>query len=132
MTDLRQAANQALEALAGELWLMLDKPEDEQYRVKYAYLLTVITALRTALAAQPRPQDEPVAYLCENGVGHKYFRWKKPSDIYKPIGLYTTPPQRPWVGLTDGEKVGLARKHIKEGWGLFYEAIEARLKEVNK
>ena len=55
MTDLRQAANQALEALEGELWLMLDKPEDEQYRVKYAYLLTVITALRTALE-QPEQQ----------------------------------------------------------------------------
>ena len=104
MTDQqRQAANQALEALEGELWLMLDKPEDEQYRVKYAYLLTVITALRTALAAQPQPQDEPVAYLCENGVGHRYFRWKKPSDIYKPIGLYTAPPQREWQGLTDND-----------------------------
>ena len=37
---------------------------------------------------------EPVAYLCENAVGHKYFRWKKPSSTYKPIPLYTTPPQR--------------------------------------
>ena len=35
----------------------------------------------------------PVAYLCENAVGHKYFRWKKPSGTYKPIPLYTHPPQ---------------------------------------
>ena len=42
----------------------------------------------------------PVAYLCENAVGHKYFRWKKPSSTYKPIPLYTTPPQRTGVGLT--------------------------------
>ena len=57
MTDqLRQAAQLALEALEGELLKMLDKPEDEQYRVRYAYLLTVITALRTALAAQPEWQ----------------------------------------------------------------------------
>ena len=42
----------------------------------------------------PQPaQQEPVAYLCENAVGHKYFRWKKPSSTYKPIPLYTTPPQ---------------------------------------
>jgi hypothetical protein len=34
----------------------------------------------------------PVAYLCENAVGHKYFRWKKPSSTFKPIALYTTPP----------------------------------------
>ena len=38
--------------------------------------------------------QEPVAYLCENAVGHKYFRWKKPTSIYKPIALYTHPPQR--------------------------------------
>jgi hypothetical protein len=31
----------------------------------------------------------PIAYLCENAVGHKYFRWKKPSSAYKPIPLYT-------------------------------------------
>jgi hypothetical protein len=36
----------------------------------------------------------PIAYLCENATGHKYFRWKKPSSTYKPIALYTTPPQR--------------------------------------
>ena len=37
----------------------------------------------------------PVAYLCENAVGHKYFRWKKPSSEFKPIALYTTPPAAP-------------------------------------
>ena len=40
------------------------------------------------------PEQEPVAYLCENAVGHRYFRWKKPSSTYKPIPLYTSPPQR--------------------------------------
>ena len=78
MTDLRQAAQQALEALEGELWLMLDKPEDEQYRVKYAYLLTVITALRTALEQQAEPMvDCPrCGHVCS---------------------------QRPWVDLTDND-----------------------------
>ena len=46
-------------------------------------------------------EQEPVAYLCENAVGHRYFRWKKPSSTYKPIALYTSPPKRTWVGLTD-------------------------------
>ena len=36
-------------------------------------------------------EQEPVAYLCENAVGHRYFRWKKPSSTYKPIALYTAP-----------------------------------------
>ena len=48
-----------------------------------------------------RTEQEPVAYLCENAVGHRYFRWKKPSSTYKPIALYTSPPKRTWVGLTD-------------------------------
>ena len=59
-----------------------------------------VVRLREALA-QPEQQAKPVAYLCENAVGHKYFRWKKPSDIHKPICLYTAPPQRPWVGVTE-------------------------------
>ncbi len=87
-------------------------------------------------ALNPPAQQEPVAYLCENAVGHKYFRWKKPSSTYKPIALYTSPPaQRPWVGLTDEE--------IEEVWKQveasdfrdvvqpFARAIEAKLKEKN-
>ena len=50
-----------------------------------------ITAIKEALA---QPEQEPVAYLCENAAGHKYFRWKKPSSVYKPIPLYTSPLQR--------------------------------------
>jgi hypothetical protein len=47
---------------------------------------------------QPTPNEsgvisvtvlEPIGYLCENAVGHKYFRWKKPPSTYKPIPLYT-------------------------------------------
>jgi hypothetical protein len=51
-----------------------------------------ITAIKEALA---QPEQEPVAYLCENAVGHKYFRWKKPSSAYKPVALYTIPPPCP-------------------------------------
>jgi|VirMetMinimDraft_7_1064189.scaffolds.fasta_scaffold122385_2 hypothetical protein len=57
-----------------------------------------IIAIKEALT---QPEQEPVAYLCENAVGHKYFRWKKPSSTYKPIALYTAPPQR--KPLTDDE-----------------------------
>jgi len=49
----------------------------------------------------------PVAYLCENAVGHKYFRWKKPSSTFKPIALYTTPPASPVQDLPFGVGGGL-------------------------
>ena len=81
-----------------------------------------------ALKAQPAPVQEPVAYLCENAVGHKYFRWKKPSSEFKPIALYTTPPaQRQWVGLTEQEALDCFSPnpvtHSKN--------VEAKLKEKN-
>jgi hypothetical protein len=76
----REAMKLALEAM-------------ERYQVKrqdFDRFADEITALQKALAEQPA-QQEPVAYLCENAVGHKYFRWKKPSSTYKPIALYTAP-----------------------------------------
>jgi hypothetical protein len=77
----------------------------------------------------------PVAYLCENATGHKYFRWKNPSSVYKPIPLYTTPPQRTWVGLTDEEidyyivhRCGVAtKKNLVE----LIRLCEIKLKEKN-
>ena len=53
---------------------------------------------------RPQPEQEPVAYYHpRNG-----FYWAKPTSIFAPtvvdvppIPLYTTPPQRPWVGLNE-------------------------------
>lgn len=78
---------------------------------------------------------EPIAYLCENAVGHKYFRWKKPVSTYKPISLYTAPPQREWQGLTDEEVKILTTQNrtdfSRPPYEEFYRAIEAKLKEKN-
>ena len=120
MTDLRQAAQMALEALEGELLKMLDKPEDEQYRVRYAYLLTVITALRTALAAQP--QQEPVAWMFEHSetgrMNYVSNDGRNTPELFLKTNLryalvcplYTAPPQRPWVDLTDEDWEWVADK----------------------
>lgn len=39
--------------------------------------------------------------------------------------------QRPWVGLTDEEQQQAYEQWQNEGWGVFYNAIEAKLKERN-
>ena len=125
MTDLRQSANQALEALEGELWLMLDKPEDEQYRVKYAYLLTVITALRTALEQQAEtPPEWPLIknILAEYGL-----------DAIAFVAEFKA-AQRHWAGLTEedwgwvADRKGTSLDSFDQGaaW------TQQRLKERNK
>jgi hypothetical protein len=53
----------------------------------YAKYLEQPTPIQTGVISITIP--EPVAYLCENAAGHRYFRWKKPSSVYKPIALYT-------------------------------------------
>ena len=73
-----EALKLALEAL--ENWFRFDFENFGEVDYK------AVAAIKEALA---QPEQEPVAYLCENAVGHKYFRWKKPSSTYKPIALYT-------------------------------------------
>jgi hypothetical protein len=86
-------------------------------------------ALRAALA-EPDVQDsltgaEPVACVGTNGE----LMWlKKPSAIYsKPRPLYTAPPRREWVGLTDDEI-----EHLRndQPWWMVRD-IEAKLREKN-
>jgi len=88
---------------------------------------------RDGVMVKPAPVQEPVAYLCENAVGHKYFRWKKPSSEFKPIALYTTPPaaQRQWVGLTDEEIDKTYETQVWDARRSYARAIEAKLKEKN-
>jgi hypothetical protein len=38
---------------------------------------------------------------------------------------------RPWKGLTDKEQLELYKEHCMDGWGLFYNAIQAKLREKN-
>jgi len=93
---VRQALELALEALK----TLHDENMDYLTRNKLGgennqcmvFARETITAIKEALA---QPEQEPVAYLCENAVGHKYFRWKKPSSAYKPVALYTIPPPCP-------------------------------------
>ena len=81
-----------------------------------------------------QPAQEPVAhfgsaYINENGV--HITTVLGPVAIPQDAKLYTTPPQRPWVGLTDEEQQQAYEQWQNEGWGVFYKAIEAKLKEKN-
>ena len=99
-----------------------------------AKLRKAITTIKEALA---QPAQEPVAV-------HQ-FRSPHCADWYDGIPdhhdghgpyevrtLYTTPPKRPWVGLTDEEIQTIHDTYRKRmGPQEFAQAIEAKLKEKN-
>jgi hypothetical protein len=82
------------------------------------------------------PQPEPVAWGNFKEDGTLVGLSQHPEDQAnwtnrKP--LYTSPPQRTWVGLTDEEYTHITDTVFHTGQGLvaYYKAIEAKLKEKN-
>ena len=88
-----------------------------------------VKAMYVARNALAQPEQEPVAWITQGGKG--WLRWHKSYDDNKDsIPLYTTPPQRTWVGLTS-EEIG---EIYRVGWANNMElarAIEQKLKEKN-
>ena len=107
-----------------------------------------ITAIKEALAQQ---EQKPVAWVSTtellvmrgNALGGAKD-WRINVGLVKQdgdVGLYTIPPQRTWVGLTEDERDHLEGLHLYavrgqveawiEGVDDFAKAIEAKLKEKN-
>jgi hypothetical protein len=92
-----------------------------------------IIAIKEALA-----QPEPVAWISPKELlvmrGNAYAGakdWRVNLGLEPEegdVGLYTTPPQRTWVGLTYEELSQIEGTHIGRS---FANAIEAKLKEKN-
>ena len=59
-----------------------------------------IIACRNMLDAQPVPAQEPMAWMCSAFDGEPCEQTNH-DECGNPIPLYTAPPQRPWVGLTE-------------------------------
>ena len=64
----------------------------------------------------PRPAQEPVGFM---NAGHVYELQQKritygyvypKKEIGASVAVYTTPPQREWVGLTDQESIDIIAK----------------------
>ena len=98
-------------------------------------------AQHDSVQAKPEPEQEPFAYVNVEKrrleFAHDYVKWDTPTTIkLDKIPLYTTPPQRTWVGLTDEEIDVIDEATWDEdhkSWGIhdFARAIEAKLKEKN-
>ena len=89
MTTLREAAQQALEAL--QYHVEMTRPVDRTSEA--------IFNLRAALA---QPDQRPVAWTYQNSyTNQEYLVWKKGTGGRNWTPLYTAPPQRKPLSLTD-------------------------------
>lgn len=129
MTDLREAAQMALDALewcydVTEWPANGNSPQDK-----------AIEALRAALA---QPEQEPVAWdpkierlYDKNGfLLHQKIK-RTPSSEWED---YYPEPQRKWQGLTDEDYEAMAEKYVTNYYFdtlKYARAIEARLKGKN-
>jgi len=73
-------------------------------------------------------KQEPVAWISEGGDVSRSKRYMDEMG-FKCNPLYTAPPKKQWVGLTDDDYEELLRTR---DWGVYLiEAVEAKLKEKN-
>ena len=124
MNDLRAAARQALEAL--------ERNVQHKYPLETTKAIQLgqeaITALRAALAQQQ--EQEPVAWK-DRTYGNLHHQ-----DFGNSIPLYTHPPRREWVSLTEEEIDAVLFPYCdnKHEWIDYREvarAVEVALKEKN-
>jgi len=74
--------------------------------------------------------QEPVAYWnFDSGFSHCMIDKLNEAAKHNPAPLYTTPPQRTWVDLTDEDISEIVRG--THNTGSFVRAIEAKLKQKN-
>jgi len=131
---MRQALELALEALEDRTSLM--KWQIARDAVKEALAQPEHEWVRGECVkcgqSMEQPEQEPVAWVGEISEEAELML-EKPK--FQAVPLYTTPPQRPWVGLADEELpplVGDNGKYMElQQVRRFYKYIEAKLKEKN-
>ena len=90
------------------------------------------------MLALAQPEQEPVAWITPDGEGFR-IRFSPPvNDV--PLGwdaLYTTPPHRTWVGLTEEELCEIVGVSTNDSdWNVYkvqewLRKVEAKLKHKN-
>ena len=124
----REAMKLALDALVFAAYEDIEYDDACDQKVREAR-----NALRQALA---QPEQEPVAWMHTTGTGHVYFR-KKPQDkVFNPQPVYTSPPKKQWVGLTEEEREFLLHQALRfydtnAQLLSFIKTVEEKLREKN-
>ena len=84
---------------------------------------------RLGLYKDAYAEQEPLAWISTGPARMIHWTADKPAYGDDWVPLYTTPPQRTWVGLTTKEKHEFRYSHMTTAD--FIEDIEAKLKEKN-
>jgi len=114
-----EAMKQALDVLENTARSAVEQYVSEQ---------NAITALRQAI--EQAEKQEPVAWLHPD----KKVDVVVPTSLTwfdKPLPLYTAPPRKEWVGLTDEEIVTTLFECEGNGIHHYTRTVEAKLKEKN-
>ena len=121
---------------AVEGWVKIDEVREHFDSVGCATIYKTAGEGRVPLSlALAQPEQEPVACVQDlDEVKRKHLVYEKGMDWKDP--LYTTPPQRTWVGLTDEEIADCAEKMEASDptdsfWREFFRGLEAKLKDKN-
>ena len=95
-----------------------------------------ITAIKEALA---QTEQEPVAWRAwvskfPQGTGSDWVYVTKPimKDSIHNQPLYTTPPQRTWVGLTDEDFLEACQIAERGNYLVAFQRIQAKLRSKNE
>ena len=116
-----------------EVQLNLDQGPDYERGFVDGMLYQTQTSVDKAVNAMAQPAQEPVA-INQHRIPYCADWYDGIPDYHDGHGpyevrtLYTTPPKRPWVGLTDAEMQVLWDRYAHME---MMRAIEAKLKEKN-
>jgi len=77
--------------------------------------------------------EEPVAWVVYDSENNDIVWTEAGKKLKQNTRLYTYPPQRKWVGLTDNEHMKLAEEWgcLSADWVLYAAAVERKLKDKN-
>ena len=107
----------------------LAQPEQSQtsgYAKKIESLIKERDELRQALA---QPEQEPYCWV-QSKLSQGMFYKEKPRRIHT-IPLFTAPPSKPWVSLTDEEIAYAVGSPIDEVYLADFRKVEAALRSKN-
>ena len=103
--------------------LLAATAQNSKWPEKFIYKIVPVEVT----APQRKSEQEPVAWMREDEDCTDCIVWEQTEEYTIP--LYTTPPQREWVGLTDEEKHDCYLRI--DVWSRCVEMVENKLREKN-